>query len=66
VDMRYQQDAWEFIGRVEHATYPAAVILAASGAVWAWRAGIVGRLLSAVLLVAAVIPAMHAWHGWIS
>ncbi len=42
----YQQDALEFIGRVEHATLPAAVLLAARGAVWAWRAGTALRVAS--------------------
>ena len=37
VEPLYVQDAWEFIGRVELATSPAAAVLAACGALWAWR-----------------------------
>ena len=64
-DMRYQQDAYEFIGRVEHASYPVAVILAACGAVWAWRAGTATRLVSGALLLAAVFTAVRAWMIWL-
>jgi hypothetical protein len=63
--VKYQQDAWEFIGRVEHATYPAAVILAARGAVWAWRAGAPWRAGSIVLMLGAVVTGMHAWVAWL-
>lgn len=65
VDVRYQQDAWEFIGRVEHTTSPAAVILAALGATWAWRAGILTRLASSALLIAAVVTGVRAWMAWL-
>jgi hypothetical protein len=64
-DVRYQQDAFEFIGRVEHATCPVAVILAAYGAIWAWRAGTVARLASSALLVAAVVAAVRVWAQWL-
>jgi hypothetical protein len=65
VDVRYQQDAWEFIGRVEHTTCPAAVILAAAGATWAWSAGRVARLASWAVLLAAVVIGFRAWAGWL-
>ena len=65
VDVRYQQDAWEFLGRVELAIYPAAVVLAACGAVWAWRAGIVHRVASGLLLMAALVTGARALNGWI-
>lgn len=61
----YQQDALEFIGRVEHAALPAAVLLAARGAVWAWRAGTAFRVASAVLLLGAVATGLRAWAGWL-
>ncbi len=51
----YQQDAYEFIGRVVHATLPAAVLLAARGAAWGWRAGTAFRLASVALLGWAVV-----------
>ncbi len=65
VEMRYQQDSWEFVGRVEHATAPAAAILAAHGAMWAWRAGTVLRWASAALLLGAVITGVRAWTAWL-
>jgi hypothetical protein len=62
----YQQDAFEFISRVEHATMPAAVLLAARGAVWSWRAGRTLRLASGALLIWAVVCAVQAWVLWLS
>ena len=61
----YQQDAFEFIGRVEHATMPAAILLAARGAVWGWRAGWAQRLSSGALLAGAVITGLRAWAAWL-
>jgi len=61
----YQQDALEFIGRVEHATLPAAALLAARGAVWAWRAGTAFRVASAALLCGAVVTGIRAWAAWL-
>ena len=61
----YQQDAYEFIGRVVHATLPAAVLLAARGAAWGWRAGTSFRLASVALLGWAVFTGIRAWGGWI-
>jgi hypothetical protein len=61
----YQQDALEFIGRVEHAAMPAAVLLAARGAIWAWNAGTALRLASGVLLVGAVVTGTRAWAAWL-
>jgi hypothetical protein len=63
--VKYQQDAWEFIGRVEHATYPAAVILAAYGAIWAWRAGTAWRAASITLMLGAVVTGTRAWAAWL-
>jgi uncharacterized membrane protein YfcA len=65
VEPRYVQDAWEFIGRVELATSPAAVILAAFGAVWAWRAGAALRVASGALLIAALMIGARALSAWI-
>jgi hypothetical protein len=61
----YQQDAWEFIGRVEHATHPAAAILAALAAAWLWRRGGFARLVSCILLVAAAATGAQAWASWL-
>jgi hypothetical protein len=63
--VKYQQDAWEFIGRVEHAAYPAAVILAAYGAIWAWRAGTAWRAASIALMLGAVVTGTRAWAAWL-
>jgi hypothetical protein len=62
----YQQDAFEFISRVEHATMPAAVLLAARGAVWAWCAGRTLRVASGALLLWAVVTGVLAWAQWLS
>jgi hypothetical protein len=64
VDVRYQQDAWEFISRVEHITSPAAVIFAAIGAAWAWRASLPARIASVVLLLWAVRLHDQAQRAW--
>jgi hypothetical protein len=64
VDMPFQRYAAEFVGRIDYATYPAAVILAARGATWAWRAGMAARLASAVLLFSAVIYGVQQWTSW--
>ena len=61
----YQQDALEFIGRVEHAALPAAALLAARGAVWAWRAGTALRAVSVALLLGAVATGIRAWAAWL-
>ena len=65
VDPRYVQDAWEFIGRVELATSPAAAILAAFGVTWAWRSGVALRAMSALLVAAAAWIASRALGAWI-
>lgn len=64
-NVRYQQDAWEFISRVEHATSPAAFVLAGLGASWAWRAGLRWRLISGMLLFSAMAVGVRAWLGWV-
>jgi hypothetical protein len=60
----YQQDAYEFIGRVVHATLPAAVLLASRGAAWGWRAGQLARAGSFLLLAWAVVVGIRAWTTW--
>ncbi len=62
----YQQDALEFIGRVEHAAMPAAMLLAARGAIWAWDAGTTLRLASCALLFGAVVTGIRAWAAWLA
>jgi hypothetical protein len=65
VEPLYVQDAWEFIGRVELATSPAAAVLAACGALWAWRSGLALRALSVLLLAWAVWNTARALGAWI-
>jgi hypothetical protein len=65
VDPLYVQDAWEFIGRVELAISPAAAVLAARGATWAWRSGPVPRAAGALLIGAAVWVAAGSLGAWI-
>jgi hypothetical protein len=64
-DRKYQQDAWEFIGRVEHATLPVAAVAAARGAMWAWRRGPLWRAVSCVALLWAVEVGVSAWLSWL-
>lgn len=61
----YQQDAWEFIGRVEHATLPAAIVPASLAAAWLWRRSGPTRLVSCMLLLAAVATGVVAWASWL-
>jgi hypothetical protein len=65
VDTQYQRYSYEFVGRLTYATYPAAVLLAALGAAWAWRAGRVARVASAALLLAAVAVGVRNWLSWL-
>jgi hypothetical protein len=65
VDMQYQRYSYEFVGRLTFATYSAAMVLAGHGAAWAWRAGRVARIASAVLLVSAVVVGIQNWLVWL-
>ena len=65
VNQSFQRYAAEFISRVTLATYPAMVIWAALGAVWAWREGLVARVAGGALMVAACIVGFDAWIEWI-
>ncbi len=65
VEPRYVQDAWEFIGRVELATSPAAAVLAALGAASIWRLGRPLRFVSAALVCGAAWVAARALSAWI-
>lgn len=65
VDPGYVQDAWEFIGRVQLATSPAFAILACAGAAWAWRAGLLLRAASVLLVSAAFWIAARSLFAWV-
>jgi hypothetical protein len=64
VDVPFQRYAAEFVGRVVFATYPAAVVAAAAGAAWAWRAGQVPRVISGALVLWALAIGLRTWSGW--
>jgi hypothetical protein len=66
VDAGYERYAAEFMGRVDLSTYPAAVLLAACGCAWLWRAGFAARLLSIALVVGAVAVGARYWTGWLA
>lgn len=65
VDASFERYAAEFVGRVVFATYPAAVILAASGFRRAWGAGVVPRTGAAILLAWALAIGIRQWAMWI-
>jgi hypothetical protein len=65
VNQSFQRYAAEFISRVTLATYPAMIIWAALGAVWAWRAGLAARVAGAVLVAAACVGGISAWVEWL-
>ncbi len=64
IDQRFERYAAEFIGRVNYATLPAACVLAARGGAWTWRAGLIPRVVSAALLIGAVVVGGQQWIGW--
>jgi hypothetical protein len=65
VEAPFERYAAEFVGRVVLATFPAACMLAAIGAAWAWRAGSVLRIGSALCLLAALWIGARAWAAWL-
>jgi hypothetical protein len=64
VEAPFQRYAAEFFGRVLLATFPAAVVLAARAAGWAWKQGPLFGLASASLVASAVVLGIHSWMGW--
>lgn len=66
VDTEYQRYAAEFVGRVNLAAYPVAVMLAAVGASSIWSAHGIGRAGAIVLLGAAAVLGGAAWFSWFS
>ena len=65
VDASNQRYAAEFVARTAYATYPAAVILAARGGVWAWRSNVFGRVAAIIVAAAAMDLGVRAWLGWL-
>jgi hypothetical protein len=64
VDVEYERYSLEFVGRVVYATSPAFVILAAHGAMWAWRENIPTRVASATLVAIALVTGVRNWMQW--
>ena len=64
VDAPFQRYAAEFFGRVLLATFPAAVLLAARAAGWAWKQGLTLRLAAVSLVACALILAIQNWMAW--
>lgn len=67
VETQYQRYAAEFLGRVNLAMYPAAVLLAAVGFEWAWdRQHARGwRIFAGVVAGAALVVGIDSWLDWI-
>jgi hypothetical protein len=68
VDTQYQRYAAEFIGRVNLAGYPAAVLLAGRAAARAWQPGTPRPVGLAALVIVAVAVALgiSSWRGWLA
>lgn len=64
VDAPFLRYAAEFIGRVVLTTYPAVVVLASRGAVWAWRRDPVTRAAAVVLIGLAMAEGFRNWSAW--
>ena len=62
----FERYAVEFLSRLDHAIAPAVVILAATGGLWAWRAGLVPRAIASLLFVIAAGLALSQWLQWFS
>jgi hypothetical protein len=61
---QFERYSLEFVGRVVYATCPALVVLAAHGAMAAWRAGSARRVASAGILLWALIDGAREWAQW--
>jgi hypothetical protein len=66
VDVGYERYAAEFMGRVDLSTYPAAIFLAARGAIWMWRGGFIARIGSVALVLWAATFGWRYWAGWLA
>jgi len=66
VDPKFQRYNEEFISRIDYATVPVIAVLAGAGATWLWRAGLVGRVVAAALVLAAAAGGVNAWERWLA
>ena len=60
-----QRYAMEFIARATYAGAPAAITVAARGALWAWREGMATRTVAVVLVGLACFTAAETWVDWV-
>jgi hypothetical protein len=60
----YLRYTLEFLSRADYAASPAAVILAAAAGGWAWRAGLVPRIMAGGLVLWAAASGVSFWSGW--
>ena len=65
VNVGYERYAAEFMNRVDLSTYPAAVLLAAHGGSWLWRAGTAHKVLALAFLGWALNGAFKIWMSWL-
>jgi hypothetical protein len=66
VDPAFQRYNEEFISRIDYATVPVIAVLAGAGATGLWRAGLVGRVAAATLVLAAAAGGVNAWERWLA
>jgi hypothetical protein len=64
VEAQFERYSLEFVTRVAYAASPAAAVLAAAGAAWAWRAGLALRILAIAVLLWAVAVGLEQWTAW--
>ena len=64
VEAQFERYSLEFVTRVAYAASPAAAILAAAGAAWAWRAGLALRIVAIAVLVCAIAVGLQQWTAW--
>lgn len=66
VEPRFQRYAEEFIMRINWALAPVVVVLAARGAVDAWKIGALARIAATALIGGAVAVGATAWLAWLN
>jgi hypothetical protein len=65
VGARFERYIVEFIGRVDFATYPAMVILAAAGAASMWRANVLLKAAGVLLIGFSFAEGIEQWLAWL-
>jgi len=65
VEPRFQRYADEFVDRINYATLPALVLLAAAAATSAWQRGWLMRVVAMGLCIAALFEGFRQWASWL-